>query len=84
MCSDAAEAELVGAHLPRHVELTRAEPGCIRFEVRSADDPLVWSVDEEFAGESAFRAHQERVAASEWGRATAGIRREYEIERRRG
>lgn len=39
----------------------------------------MWSVAEPFAGAEAFRAHQERVAASEWGRATQGIERAYTV-----
>ena len=33
-----------------------------------------------FQDAAAFTAHQQRVAGSEWGRATAGIERRYEIE----
>lgn len=78
-CAGAEEAEIVARHLPRHLELTRAEPGCLVFEVIQTDDPLVWSVEEQFADAGAFRAHQARVAASDWGHATAGIRRQYAI-----
>ena len=38
------EAATVARHLPRHIELTRAEPGCPSCEVQLTDDPLVWSV----------------------------------------
>ncbi|MGO1410237.1 MULTISPECIES: putative quinol monooxygenase [unclassified Microbacterium] len=80
VCASGAEVDIVREHLPRHVELTRAEPGCVRFDVHATDDPLVWQVDEVFADSAAFEAHQERVAASDWGRVTAGIERRYEIE----
>jgi len=79
-CESSEQAELVVQHLPMHITLTRAEPGCISFEVHRTDDALVWQVDERFKSEAAFRAHQDRVAASEWGRATAGIRRQYSFE----
>jgi quinol monooxygenase YgiN len=79
-CADADEARLVAEHLPAHVALTRAEPGCLSFEVTPTADPLVWTVAERFADEHAFRAHQARVAASEWGRRTAGIERRYSVE----
>lgn len=79
ICANLDEARTVAEYLPEHVELTRAEPGCITFEVKQTDDPLVWSVTEEFANSDAFEAHQRRVQASEWGRATSGIRREYTI-----
>jgi quinol monooxygenase YgiN len=67
-------------HLPLHVELTRAEEGCVSFEVKRTHDLFVWQVDEQFLDAAAFRTHQERVAASEWGRATAGIERRYTIK----
>lgn len=79
ICANDEQAAIVATHLPRHVELTRAEAGCIRFDVTPTADPLVWDVAELFATAEAFRAHQERVAASEWGAATAGIDRKYSI-----
>lgn len=79
VCTGDDEAATVRRYLPRHIELTRAEAGCVRFEVVQSDDPLVWSVTERFAHQQAFEAHQARVRASAWGRATAGIRREYVI-----
>ncbi len=78
-CRDAADVAVVRRHLPEHIALTRAEPGCASFSVEQTDDPLVWAVAERFADRAAFAAHQERVAASEWGRVTAGIPREYEV-----
>lgn len=66
-------------HLPEHIRLTRAEPGCLSFEVSPTINPLVWQVDEQFQDDASFLAHQQRVAASEWGRATASIERRYEI-----
>lgn len=80
VCRSLDEAAVVIGELPLHVSLTRAEPGCVWFEVRRTDDPLVWQVEELFADEVAFEAHQERVRASEWGRATSDIERRYEIE----
>lgn len=80
VCKDADEAALVRQHLPRHYNLTHAEPGCLSFEVQPTADPLVWQVEEEFLDLGAFEAHQARVAASEWGIATAGIERRYRIE----
>ncbi|WP_243226335.1 putative quinol monooxygenase [Microbacterium sp. CIAB417] len=79
ICTNDEQAAIVATHLPRHIELTRAEAGCTRFDVTPTADPLVWDVAELFATAEAFRAHQERVAASEWGTATAGIERNYTI-----
>lgn len=80
ICRDTDDMSIVGQHLQRHVMLTRAEAGCLSFSVTPTDDPAVWQVDEVFRDPTAFRAHQERVASSEWGRATAGIERRYTIE----
>ena len=80
-CASDEEADLVRLHLPEHVRLTRAEPGCIAFDVRESADPLVWDVSEEFADEAAFAAHQQRVSESLWGRVTAGIERRYSVQR---
>lgn len=78
-CANSHEADIVVTHLPRHIELTRAEPGCLSFDVQPTADPLVWSVAERFADQGAFGRHQARVEASEWGRATSGIVRDYVI-----
>lgn len=77
VCANRDEAATVAHHLARHLELTRAEPGCLSFEVHATDDPLVWSVAETLEDRAAFDAHQERVRASEWGRVTASIERNY-------
>ena len=79
ICVDDEHAAIVAQHLPRHIELTRAEPGCVDFSVVQSDDPYVWRVDERFIDQAAFDAHQRRVAGSEWGRATVGIERDYTI-----
>lgn len=80
LCATDEDVALVQQHLPLHIELTRLERGCLAFEVHQSDDPLVWTVSERFTDAVAFAAHQARVAASEWGRATAGIERRYVIE----
>lgn len=79
LCVDVHEAELVEELLPGHVQLTRAEPGCVAFAVERTADPLVWQVDEVFVDAAAFAAHQARVSASEWGRRTAAVERRYEV-----
>jgi len=81
LCADLDDSETVARYLPRHIELTRAEAGCLRFEVEQSEDPLVWTVAELFVDQTAFEAHQARVGSSEWGTATAGIERDYAIAR---
>ncbi|MFJ2618949.1 putative quinol monooxygenase [Glutamicibacter sp. NPDC087344] len=79
ICQNSSESGLVAEHLPLHTELTRAEPGCISFEVAPSDNPLVWLVEERFTNAEAFRNHQARVAGSLWGRVTREIIRDYEV-----
>ncbi|EEX10632.1 antibiotic biosynthesis monooxygenase [Ruegeria lacuscaerulensis ITI-1157] len=72
--------EQVRAALPDHVALTRAEPGCIAFEV--VEDPDCagrFDVSEVFADRAAFDAHQRRMQASPWYEITRGIPRDYAI-----
>lgn len=78
-CKDAEEAARVTAALDEHIRLTRAEAGCISFNVTATDDPLVWEVAEEFTDPAAFDAHQTRAGASDWAAQTAGIERKYKI-----
>ena len=71
---------LIERELPRHIALTRQEPGCIAFEVeQSESNRLRFDVAEEFESREAFDHHQERVKASDWGAVTANVERHYEI-----
>lgn len=79
ICRNNEEVSIVEAYLPRHVELTRSELGCISFQVNPTDDPRVWEVAESFKDAVSFTSHQERVKASEWGQATAAIKRDYSV-----
>lgn len=79
VCSGPEQVDIVTRHLPRHLELTLAEPGCLAFEVSPTGRRFVWDVDEAFTDAAAFNAHQRLAAESDWGRATAGIERQYTI-----
>lgn len=79
ICATEADAGIVRAMLPEHVRLSRAEPGCLSFEVNPSSDPLVWILDESFADTAAFEAHQARTRASDWYRATAHLTRDFQI-----
>jgi len=80
ICRTLEESDRVSVYLPEHIRLTRAEPGCLRFEVmRSHADPVRFAVAETFRDRSAFEAHQTRAGESLWARITKGIPREYEI-----
>ncbi|WP_299933062.1 antibiotic biosynthesis monooxygenase [uncultured Pelagimonas sp.] len=66
--------------LVEHIKLTRAEPGCLRFEIVASQTKMGrFDVSEEFLNKAAFEAHQARVKSSDWGRITQGIPRDYEI-----
>lgn len=78
-CVNTQEAARVRAALDTHIALTRAETGCLAFEVVQSDDPMVWTVSERFTDAAAFEAHQTRAAASDWAHKTQGIARDYRI-----
>ena len=80
LLSQTSDVELVERLLPEHIRLSREEPGCISFVVtRSATDPLVYEVEEEFVSHEAFEIHQKRTKASVWGTETSHLRRSYGI-----
>lgn len=84
ICQNDNDVSIVERFLPQHVELSRHEPGCLHFEVTQSDDPLVWNVSEQFTDQTSFDAHQARVKASEWGRTTAHMQRDYTITEHNG
>ncbi|WP_421187965.1 putative quinol monooxygenase [Aeromonas enteropelogenes] len=66
--------------LARHIQLTRAEPGCLVFEViQDSANPCRFDVYEEFVDNIAFQAHQARVKSSYWGEITANVERHYTV-----
>ena len=80
ICTTEDEVAAVTAHLPQHIALTRAEPGCLSFEITPTDDPKVFEVMETFRTRDDFNAHQTRTRASVWFEATRGILRDFRIE----
>lgn len=79
ICTTEAEAGRIRARLADHIRPTRAEPGCLRFDVAETADPLVWQVDETFTDRAAFEAHRARTRTSRRAQETAGIRRDFRI-----
>lgn len=75
VCRDMAEMLALLNHAPAHVEASRAEPGCLQFDLWQTDDPLEFAVAELFADEPAYRAHQARTRASAWYPVTRDIPR---------
>ena len=78
ICDDPAQMMLAMDLLPGHVDLSRAEPGNLRFDIRQDDDPLVWRLSELFADADAFAAHQARAKDSTWGRESGAIHRDFQ------
>ena len=75
-----ADADRASELLPEHIRLTRAEPGCLSFEVwRSHSDPMRFGVHEVFRDRAAFDAHQARTKGSAWATGTQALVREYTI-----
>lgn len=73
--------EDVRAALPTHIALTKAEEGCLSFDVvEDQITPGRFTVSEVFVNQQAFDAHQQRTKASEWFLITQGIPRSYTIE----
>lgn len=80
ICRSLEEADRIAGLLPDHIRLTRAEPGCLGFEVfRSHSDPVCFAVRETFRDRAAFEAHQARASDTIWAKATKGIPRDHTI-----
>jgi quinol monooxygenase YgiN len=79
ICTTEEEAARVRAALDSHIALTRAETGCLSFEVTQSNDPMIWTVSERFVNAASFEAHQIRAGASDWAVETKGITRDYKI-----
>lgn len=73
------EARALAGAVPAHVALTRAEPGCLSFDIRPTADPCVYDVDETFRDRAAFEAHQARTRSSAWWEVTSRMTRDFEI-----
>lgn len=75
-----SDLDAVMSALPKHIELSRQETGCLKFEVeRDSSIPNRFNVYEEFISQEAFDAHQLRVKQSEWWQASKNASRHYTI-----
>ncbi len=76
-----AERAMLLPLLEAHVRLTRAEPGCLAFDVtETAPGSGRFAVAERFRDRAAFDAHQRRAAASAWGAASRHLARDYRTD----
>lgn len=74
------DLDVVMQELPNHIELTRAEAGCLVFNVtQDGENKNRFDVYEEFSDQEAFDQHQVRAGASYWAQVTANVARQYEI-----
>ncbi|WP_151717448.1 putative quinol monooxygenase [Gemmobacter serpentinus] len=80
ICMNAEDRQAVLAHMQNHIALTRAEPGCLSFEISETEDAFAFEVMEAFRDRAAFDAHQARTRDSVWFQATRGILRDFRIE----
>lgn len=76
-CRDTAQMLTALDLLQDHADASRAEPGCLRFDIAQSDDPMVWTLAEVFADKDAFAAHQARTAASPWGQRSRDMGRDF-------
>ena len=71
------ELDAVRAGLAEHVRLSRAEPGCLAFEIaEDPNEPGVFHVAETFRDAAAFEAHRARAAASDWAPISRNVTRD--------
>ncbi len=71
---------VIKSELETHIRLTKAETGCLKFEVLvDSDNPNKLTVYEEFVSQADFDSHQLRVKNSKWGRVTKDVERHYTI-----
>ena len=76
-----ADIEMVQTFAPEHIRLSRAEKGCLKFELwQDADNPNIFRLDEAFKDRAAFEVHSARAKASEWGQVSAHLTRHFTIE----
>lgn len=74
------EIEAVLSLVPTHQRLSRAEPGCLDFDLWQDElDPRTFHVSEVFRSKRDFDAHQDRTESSDWGRVTAHMDRDFSV-----
>ncbi|MDO5642588.1 MAG: antibiotic biosynthesis monooxygenase [Paracoccus sp. (in: a-proteobacteria)] len=74
-CTDLNQLQILLDHLPEHVALSRAEPGCLLFTATQTQDPLIWQVEELYTDLAALEAHKARMNATIWPQVSQSIER---------
>ena len=71
------DIEAVRAGLVEHIRLSRAEPGCVSFEItEDPHAPGLFHVAEVFRDAAAFEAHRARAASSDWAAVSHNVARD--------
>ncbi|WP_226621259.1 putative quinol monooxygenase [Alloyangia pacifica] len=78
MTAPPERCDAVRAAMDEHIRLSRAEAGCLFFELRETE-PGVFEVSELFQNRAAFDAHQDRTRASAWFKITGDLPRDYDV-----
>lgn len=78
-CTTPDDCWVIETYLPEHIRLSRAEPGCLTFDVVQTADPMVWHLDETYTDQAAFDAHQTRNRASVWWEKSQRIVRDFKV-----
>lgn len=74
------ELEILREAIKQHIKLTLAEPGCLEFSlIQSAENPLKYSLYEEFVDQAAFDFHQIRTKNSMWTKLSQNVERHFSI-----
>jgi len=74
------DLDRVIAQIGPHTRLTRAEPGCLKFEIsQRKNDDSRFDVHEEFVDRQAFLSHQQRLKTSAWARVSRNVKRHYTV-----
>lgn len=75
-----AELPMVLEGLAIHIELSRQETGCLKFEIdQDAQDPNKLILYEEYSSQEAFEAHKQRSQQSNWAKLSQNVERFLEI-----
>ena len=74
------EIDILKPAIAEHIKFTLAEPGCLEFSLtQSKDEPLKYSLYEEFVDRAAFELHQTRTKASKWANLSKNVERHFSI-----
>lgn len=75
-----ASLEQLRPAIATHVDLSRAEAGCLAFNLEeNRDEPGRFDLYEEFVDSEAFEVHKRRTADSQWGTLGQDVQKDFEV-----